>query len=517
MAASSSPPNLPQYDPQTLLNSQPVIVSVIDPETHRVQFQNETGLRKFGDIACHPCYEKIAGNASPCAFCRMPEALATGGIVSSEVALPNNQYLLIHWSQARTADGRVHVIETIADVSEHKRIEHSLRQAQKMEAIGRLAGGIAHDFNNLLMVVIGHAQRLIQQLASHPSRHELEFISQAGTRAAALTKKLLTFSRHQVLEQRELHPNSLLREMEDILRRLIGEQIQIVIVLDPKAGHFLGDPVQVEQVMLNLALNARDAMPDGGILTIETGNMDVDEEFVRRHPGSKVGPHIKFVVEDTGCGIDADTLAHIFEPFFSTKEFGKGTGLGLATVYGIVKQSGGYIDVASQPGRGSRFTVLLPRIVKEDAEPDQPTDDAAKPIYRGTILIVEDDEGIRHLMGAVLRDEGFEVLEAGDGNEALKMLQLRRGHCDLLIADVVMPRMKGAVLVQGVRAMVPAIKVLYISGYAGETLSANGVDDQAAFLQKPFLPSALTEKVNELLSASSTQTQGTRQSSTITR
>ena len=517
MAASSSPTNIPQYDPQTLLNSQPVIVSVIDPETHRVQFQNETGLRKFGNIAGHPCHQKIADSASPCAFCRMPEALTTGGIVSSEVTLPNNQYLLVHWSKAQTAEGRVHVIETITDISEHKRIEHSLRQAQKMEAIGRLAGGIAHDFNNLLMVVIGHAQRLIQQLATHPSRHELEFISQAGTRAAALTKKLLTFSRHQVLEQRELHPNSLLREMEDILRRLIGEQIQIVIVLDPKTGHFLGDPVQVEQVILNLALNARDAMPDGGILTIETGNVEVDEEFVRRHPGSKAGSHIKFVVEDTGCGIDADTLTHIFEPFFSTKEFGKGTGLGLATVYGIVKQSGGYIDVASQPGRGARFTVLLPRIVKEEAEAEPTPEAGAKPIYRGTVLLVEDDEGIRHLMGAVLRDDGYEILEAGDGNEALKMLQLRSGHCDLLIADVVMPRMKGAVLVQGVRAMIPSIKVLYISGYAGDTLSANGVDDQAAFLQKPFLPSALTEKVDELLSASSTQAQGTRQSSTVNR
>lgn len=502
MAASSSPANVPQYDPQTLLNSHPAIVSVIDPGTHGVLFQNEAGLKKFGDISSHPCYEKFPGHASPCSFCRMPEVLTTAGLVSSEVALPKNQYLLIHWSKALTTDGQVHVIETITDISEHKRIEHSLRQAQKMEAIGRLAGGIAHDFNNLLMVVIGHAQRLIQQLAAHPSRHELEFISQAGTRAAALTKKLLTFSRHQVLEQRELHPNGLLREMEDILRRLIGEQIQIVIVPDPKTGHFLGDPVQMEQVILNLALNARDAMPEGGVLTIETGNMDLSQEFVRRHPGSKAGPHIKFVVEDTGCGIDADTLTHIFEPFFSTKEFGKGTGLGLATVYGIVKQSGGYIDVVSQPGRGARFTVLLPRIVKAEQEEEPTRDGAAKPIHRGTVLLVEDDEGIRHLMGAVLRDDGYEVLEAGDGNDALKLLQLRRGDCDLLITDVVMPRMKGAVLVEGVRAMIPSIKVMYISGYAGDTLSANGVSDQAAFLQKPFLPSALTAKVGELLASS---------------
>ncbi|MGQ0811113.1 MAG: ATP-binding protein [Nitrospiraceae bacterium] len=500
MPAPSS--GLPQYDPQALLNSQPVIVTVIDPATYTVQFQNETGLKKFGDISGAACYQKIADCASPCTFCRMPEALANGTIVSNEVALPNNQYLLVHWAKAVTTDGRVHVIETITDITEHKRLEHSLRQSQKMEALGRLAGGIAHDFNNLLTIVIGHAHRLVEQLAAHPCRHEVELIGHAGSRAAALTKKLLTFSRRQILEQKELHPNKLVRDTEDILRRLIGEQIQTVIVLDPQAGHILGDTVQLEQVMLNLALNARDAMSEGGIMTIETGNVDLDDAYVRSHPGSSSGPYVKISVEDTGCGMDPDTLAHIFEPFFSKKEFGTGTGLGLATVYGIVKQSQGYIEVSSQPGRGSVFKVLFPRIMKQEEEIEQSPAVGKESENRDTVLVVEDDEGICRLVGTILKDQGYHVLEAADGVAALQMLQTLKGPCRLIITDVVMPRMKGAALVEGVKAMVPGIKGLYMSGYAADTLAANGVGAEAAVLQKPFLPNVLTEKVRELLSGS---------------
>jgi len=415
--------------------------------------------------------------------------------------MPDGRRLLIHWAKAPTTDGRVHVIETIVDVTKRKQDEQSLRQSQKMEALGRLAAGIAHDFNNLLMVVIGHAQRVAQQLGSHPCHHEVEMIGQAGSRAAALTKKLLTFSRRQVLEQRDVPLNTLIRDMEDILRRLIGEQIQTVIVLDPRAGHVLGDPVQIEQVLLNLALNARDSMAEGGILTIETGNADLDEAYVRVHPGAVPGPYVKLVVEDTGCGIDAETLAHIFEPFFSTKEFGKGTGLGLATVYGIVKESRGYIDVTSQPGRGSRFTVMWPRVLTQTGEAEPVAASRAVPAACATILLVEDDEGIRRLVSAVLRDQGYEVLAATDGVEALQMLQLRKGGCDLLITDVILPRMKAAVLAQGARTMFPNIKVLYISGYSGDMLVSHGVDAQAAYLQKPFLPQAIIEKVAELLPA----------------
>ncbi|MBX3235942.1 MAG: response regulator [Nitrospiraceae bacterium] len=499
MAHGSRPiPNL-QYDVPTLLNSQPVIVSVIDPATHQVQFQNQTGQRHFGDISGSTCYGKIANESSPCRFCRMPEALTQDGVVSQEVALPDNKFVLVHWSKATTTDGRVHVIETITDITEHKRAELSLRQSQKMEALGRLAGGIAHDFNNLLMVVIGHAQRVMQQLAGHPCRQEIELIAQAGSRAAALTKKLLTFSRRDVLEQRELNPNVLIREMEDILRRLIGEQIQTVIVLHPEAGHVLGDPVQIEQILLNLAINARDAMPEGGILTIETGNVELDEAYASAHPGAVPGPYVKIVVEDSGCGIDAETLPHIFEPFFSTKEPGKGTGLGLATVYGIVKQCRGYIDVSSRPNRGTRFSVMLPRVTKQGQEVEAAPAARLQPISRASILLVEDDEGIRRLMAAILRDQGYEVLAAADGVEALQMLQLRKGGCDLLITDVILPRMKVTVLVEGAKAMVPQLKVMFISGYSADMLHSQGLDAKAAYLQKPFLPQALIDKVTELL------------------
>jgi hypothetical protein len=216
--------NIPRYDAQTLLNSQPVIVSVIDPATHLIQFQNDTGLKKFGNIAGYSCYERIVGCPSPCTFCRMPEALLSESVVSQEVALPGDKYLLMHWSKAATVDGQTHVIETIVDITEHKRTEQALRQSQKMEAVGRLAGGIAHDFNNLMMVVIGHAHRLLQQFGSHPAKLELERISQAGMRAAALTKKLLTFSRRQAFEPKELPINQTVRDMEDILRQLIGNR-----------------------------------------------------------------------------------------------------------------------------------------------------------------------------------------------------------------------------------------------------------------------------------------------------
>ncbi|MDR4478136.1 MAG: ATP-binding protein [Nitrospira sp.] len=499
MTGSPQSSGNPSYDPQVLLNSQPVIVTVIDPADHSVQFQNRTSLGAFGDIAGSGCHEKIMGKTAPCEFCRMPEALIREGVVSDEVEMPDGRHLLIHWAKAPTADGRVHVIETIVDVTKRKQDEQSLRQSQKMEALGRLAAGIAHDFNNLLMVVIGHAQRVAQQLGTHPCHHEVEMIGQAGTRAAALTKKLLTFSRRQVLEQRDVPLNTLIREMEDILRRLIGEQIQTVIVLNPQAGHVLGDSVQIEQVLLNLALNARDAMAEGGILTIETGNADLDEAYVQAHPGAIPGPYVTLVVEDTGCGIDAETLAHIFEPFFSTKDVGKGTGLGLATVYGIVKESRGYIDVRSQPGRGSRFTVMLPRVLMQEREAEPVSESRAVPTACATILLVEDDEGIRRLVAAVLRDQGYEVLAAADGVEALQMLQLRKGGCDLLITDVILPRMKAAVLAQGAKTMFPHIKVLYISGYAGDMLVSHGVDAQAAYLQKPFLPQAIIDKVAELL------------------
>lgn len=326
-------------------------------------------------------------------------------------------------------------------------------------------------------------------------------ISQSGMRAAALTKKLLNFSRRQIFEPKEWPVNQAIREMEDILQRLIGEHIQMVVVLHPRTGHALVDPVQLEQVIMNLVLNARDAMPDGGLLNIETDNVDLTEQFAASHPGSTPGPYVKIMVQDAGCGMDAETLAHIFEPFFTTKEAGKGTGLGLATVYGIIKQSRGYIDVVSEPGRGSRFTVYLPRVGQPVVEPvlPQPGRPSSPPPPQDTILVVEDEESIRKLIVTILRDQGYEVLAAGDGIEGLQRLQMLKGKCPLVITDVIMPRMKSAAFIESVRAMRPDVNVLYMSGYAGDTLQANGVSDDTPFLQKPFLPTTLIEKVRELL------------------
>jgi two-component system cell cycle sensor histidine kinase/response regulator CckA len=495
----SSSTRLPHYDAQVLLNSQPVIVTVIDPSSYQVQFQNETAVKQFGDIKGFACYNKIAQSESPCTFCRMPEALTSNTVVSNEVALPGDKFLLVHWSKASTTNGQTHMIETIVDITEQKRTTTALHQSQKMEAVGRLAGGIAHDFNNLMMVVIGHSQRLLQQLATHPARRELEMISQAGMRAAALTKKLLTFSRRQVFEPKELPVNQAIREMEDILQRLIGEHIQMVVVLHPNTGHALVDPVQLEQIVMNLVLNARDAMPDGGLLNIETDYVDMDEQFVRAHPGSTTGPYVKIAVQDAGCGMDPEMLSHIFEPFFTTKGPDKGTGLGLATVYGIVKQSQGYIDVASQPGRGSRFTVYLPRVGQPAVEPAAPRKEMETKIAQDTILVVEDEESIRTLVATILQEQGYHVLAAADGMEALQSLQMLKGQCHLVITDVIMPRMKSAAFVEGVKAMRPDVRVLYMSGYAGDTLQANGVGEDTPFLQKPFLPTTLIEKVRELL------------------
>ncbi len=362
---SSKPVHQSRYDPQSLLNSQPVIVTVIDPSTYHVEFQNQTGLGKFGDIGGRQCHAVIGGSAAPCQFCRMGETLRTGELTSNEVPLPNGQTILVHWAKTVTETGEAHVIETITDITERKKIEEQLRQAQKMEAVGHMASGIAHDFNNLLMVINGFTARLIAKHGSDPRLSHLQVIGDAGARAAALTKKLLAFSRQQPLQLAVVDLNHVIEGLHTLVTKSLGEHIRLTHTLDPQLGKISIDPVQLEQVILNLVINARDAMPQGGELSIQTGNAEIDENFVAQHPGSRAGHYVSFSVKDTGCGMDSDTKSHIFDPFFTTKGLGDGTGLGLTTVYGIVKQHHGYITVDSAIGHGAHFHLYFPRVMEQ--------------------------------------------------------------------------------------------------------------------------------------------------------
>lgn len=493
-----------QYDAKALLDSQAVVVSVIDPVTHRVQFQNEAGLKMFGDISEQTCHEKIAGCSAPCSFCKMPEAVDTGTISWSEVQTPGNRWLLVQWSKVDTSEGVPHVIESITDITDRKRAEEDVRQVHKMEAIGRLAGGIAHDFNNLLTIVRGHCEELLTKLpVGGPERQHVEEVRHAEERAAMLTRKLLTFSRRQELHPEVIQLNTVLTEVESLLTRLIGEHIQIVMHLDPALEHILVDPVQVEQIIMNLIINARDAMSRGGTITVETKNVDLDEEFARQHRGLTPGEYVQLRVQDTGCGMDSETLAHVFEPFFTTKERGKGTGLGLATVYGFLKQSGGYIEVTSQPGRGSTFTVYLPRLKRQVEKAVGTTAKSQPQSDKGheTVLLVEDDTHLRMLLASVLRGRGYTVLLAADGIDALSLCTEGGAGVSLVITDVIMPRLTGPQLIRKLKALIPTVKVLYMSGYTGETMPADLAETEASYLQKPFGPHELARKVRSIMDA----------------
>jgi PAS domain S-box-containing protein len=388
------------------------------------------------------------------------------------------------------------------DITARKRLEEQFRQAQKMEAVGQLSGGIAHDFNNLLGVIIGYGEILQEGLPSeHPLRHSADEILSAGRRAASLTRQLLAFSRQQVLDPRVLVLNTVVSDMESMLRRLIGENIDLTSSLDPELGAIKADPGQLEQVIMNLAVNARDAMPQGGKLIIETANTEMDESFVKRYPYPvQPGPYVRLTVSDTGCGMDAKTRARIFEPFFTTKEKGQGTGLGLSMVYGVVKQSDGYIDVYSEPGMGTTFKIYLPRV--DEAVAPGKAEPVSSTALRGTgtVLLVEDEGALRALTRSLLEMSGYTVLEAKSSAEALDVSQQHSGPIDLLLTDVVMPGISGRLLADQLIQLRPEIAVVYMSGYTGQTVGAHGIlDPGSLFLQKPFTRDALAKRIREAL------------------
>jgi two-component system, cell cycle sensor histidine kinase and response regulator CckA len=382
-----------------------------------------------------------------------------------------------------------------------RKSEEQLRQAQKMEAVGRLAGGIAHDFNNLLTVITGYSQLTLRSLhAEDPLRDNIEEIKKAGDRAAALTRQLLTFSRKQVLQPKVLDLNAVVSEIEKMLRRLIGEDIELRTALQPELGHIKADPGQIEQVLMNLAVNARDAMPNGGKLTIETQNVSVDEDFVKQHIAVIPGSYVMLAVSDTGIGMNEETQQRIFEPFFTTKELGQGTGLGLSTVYGIVQQSGGGLWVYSEVGRGTTFKVYLPR-VDEEAQVYKPGLPAPEALSgKETILLAEDEEIVRNLVREVLKSHGYKVLEAANGGAALLLCERHQGPIHLMITDVIMPEMSGRELTDRLAGLRPEMKVLYMSGYTDNAIADHGVLEAGKnFIQKPFSPDALVGKVREVL------------------
>jgi len=401
-----------------------------------------------------------------------------------------------------TFAGRPAALAMALDVTRRKSLESQLLQAQKMEAIGRLAGGVAHDFNNLLTIIFGSSDVLLEDLSGdYPHRAEVEEIMKAARRAASLTRQLLAFSRRQVLELQVLDLNALVANLEGMLRRLIGEDVEFRTVLTPARGTVLADPGQLEQVIMNLAVNARDAMPQGGKLTIETAVADLDESYAQAHIPVKPGSYMMLAVSDTGIGMDVETKAHLFEPFFTTKEKGKGTGLGLAMVYGIVKQTGGYVWVYSEPGRGTTFKIYLPRV---EAAPEPLVPKPAPVSLRGseTVLMVEDEEAVRRLIRKVLETRGYVVIAAEGGAEALRLANAHDGVIHLLVTDVVMPGMSGRDLAQYLGSVRPETKVLYLSGYTDDAIIQHGVlEPGIAFLQKPFTPQGLARKVRQVLDA----------------
>ncbi len=427
--------------------------------------------------------------------------------VMRRFVLPDGKATQIHLTvNAVRRDGRLaFALGVFEDVTERLRLEEQFRQAQKMEAVGRLAGGVAHDFNNILTVIQGYAELLKSSLPADDSRLEgAEQILKAAGRAASLTRQLLAFSRKQVLEPKVIRLDSVVAGTEKMLGRLIGEDVELVISLGTESGLVKADPGQIEQVLMNLAVNARDAMPDGGRLTIEVANADLDETSAHEPGHPEPGRYVRLAISDTGVGMTVETLAHLFEPFFTTKGPGKGTGLGLATVYGIVKQSGGYVWASSAPGSGTTFRIHLPRIEGEAVE-IEPASAAEAPGGRETILVVEDDVAVRRIAVSVLASRGYMLLEAGSAAEGLDLAGRHAGRIDLLLTDVIMPGMNGREMAERLVARRPELKVLFMSGYVDDAIVSRGFLNPGIHLvKKPFAPASLAREVRRALDGMTT-------------
>ena len=462
--------------------------------------EEELLARKFQDVT-HP--EDVADNWETC------QRLFRGDVNSVEYekryVRKDGSIISVYLNSSMIFDreGKPdRMLTYIRDITEQKRLEEHLRQSQKMEAVGRLAGGVAHDFNNMLTIINGYCDLTLDGLQPFDPIHEnIVEIRKAAERSALLTHQLLAFSRKQILAPKALNLNEVVTESEKMLHRLIGEDVEIKIVLDPKLGAVMADSSQVEQLIMNLAINARDAMPQGGLLTLETSNVDLDVQYALDAPDRTPGRYVMLAISDTGLGMDAETKAHVFEPFFTTKEPGRGTGLGLATVYSIVQQSGGHIAITSEPGAGSTFKVFLPRVETAERLPAE-KNLSAPGCGTETILLVEDEDMVRTLACRILRSCGYDVLEACNGGEGLLMCEQHRGPIHLVLTDVVMPRMSGRELAQRLRLLRPDLKVIFMSGYTDDVVLRHGILSlDAEFIQKPFSSRDLVAKVRAVLDA----------------
>ena len=497
---------------RTLTEAAHDSIFIVDRDA-RIEYANAMGCRRFNkDGGCGEFIGKRLQNvfdAEPAAkiWNELSVVFASGRrhYFESTLDSADGQVWLGTWVMPMFRDGPLNhdvaaVMCVARDITDRKHLEREFAQAQKMEAIGRLAGGIAHDFNNLLTAILGYSELLHEGLR-HDAKlaADLYEIRRAGERASALTRQLLTFSRKQAFSPRVLDLNELVLELEKMLRRVIGEDVILDIVTEATLRPIKADSSQLEQLVMNLVVNARDAMPCGGTLRVVTADVELDEAFVRRHPGSVAGSYVALSVADTGSGMTPDVASHIFEPFFTTKPPGKGTGLGLSTVYGIVKQSGGYITVESVPGSGTTFTTYLP-VASEP--PERSAGVTAIEPARGTqtLLVVEDAPGLLRLMQRTLEQQGYTVLSANSIADALDFAERYDSPIDLLLTDVVMPVLNGPDLAQRIVNLRPAIKVLYVSGFTDyTTLRADGVNGRTWFMEKPFTPHALAAKVRECL------------------
>jgi PAS domain S-box-containing protein len=488
-----------------IVESSPVIICGMDPQG-RATYINPAGEHLTG----YRAHEIVGRNWGELLFPgdelrqheRWMQESAKEGAYDHELVLTTRrgQKRTLSWSSICRRSEAGEIVEIIGfgnDITRRKQLEEQLRYSQKMEAVGRLAGGVAHDFNNLLTVISGYSDIILEDLDSDNAIYsDVTEILKASDRAASLTRQLLAFSRRQVLRLRLISLVSVVSDAEKMLRSLIGEDINLITEFEPGLGSVRADAGQMEQVILNLAVNAHDAMPNGGCIRIATKNVDIDESFVSRHPYAQAGPHVMLTVSDTGIGMDEETRLRVFEPFFTTKELGKGTGLGLSTVYGIVRQSGGCIWVESSHMAGTSIHICLPRV---DQPPDEePLQLAGAREHSGseTVLLVEDEPAVRTMVRRILEDEGYTVIEAAEGREAFEIASRREHAIGLLLTDVVMPRMGGRELAQRLASVHPAMKVIYMTGYTDQAIS------DAPFLHKPFTSRSLLTKLREVLDSS---------------